>query len=54
MPNYVYTVQRTTALAGTSTVWTVVGTSTVNTNGTGTFTDPSPPSGQAFYRTSWP
>ena len=54
IPNYVYHVQRTTLLAGTNTAWWDLGTCTVNAAGNGAFTDTSPPSGQAYYRTSWP
>ena len=54
IPNYAYRVQRTTTLAGESTGWTDLGTSTVNAGGNGAFTDTSPPSGQAYYRTTWP
>jgi hypothetical protein len=54
IPNYAYRVQRTTTLAGESTGWTDLGTCTVNAGGNGAFTDTSPPSGQAYYRTTWP
>ena len=53
IPGYAYRVQRATALAGTNTVWSDLGTCTVNAAATGAFTDTSPPS-PAYYRTSWP
>jgi hypothetical protein len=47
----VFTVQRTTSLSPAT--WTNIGTVTGTTANTATFTDPSPPTGNAFYRLRW-
>src|SRR5437867_10261720 len=56
VPGYSYHIERTVALAGSNTVWEVVGSAIAdNLSGAGDFTDTNaPPAAQAYYRTVWP
>jgi hypothetical protein len=46
-----YTVQRAPAITGP---WATLATVIVGDSGTGSYLDPDPPAGQAFYRTTYP
>ena len=46
-----YSVQRAPAVTGP---WVTIGTATVGRNGIGSLEDTNPPSGSAFYRTTFP
>jgi hypothetical protein len=54
IPGYTYHVERTSAFAGSGTVWQSLGTTTADNVGRGVFTDTNAPAGAACYRTVWP
>jgi hypothetical protein len=51
IPGYTYTLQRAPTPTG---AWSTIGTVLVGPNGIGSFFDPNPPAGSAFYRTVYP
>lgn len=51
IPGYTYTLQRAPTPTGP---WTTLGSVLVGSNGMGSFFDPNPPAGSAFYRTVYP
>lgn len=52
IPGFTYSIQRTPTL--TPAAWSTLGTATADSLGRVSFTDPTPPPGSAFYRTTYP